>query len=140
MALGRLAEKEEICQGKQSAAYWAKPAFSMIPIIMMQDGLTAVHCLILFRYHDIPSIYIPTYISLYHMWVLNPAHAYNMICIASEKMQKIVEKYFLLSQLSHSYRQLESPQELLSPTMKITWEMETRAYWIIYIIDKCQGF
>jgi hypothetical protein len=49
MALGSLAEQEQISNGIQWAEYWAKPAFSMLPMVMMETDLTAVHCLILFR-------------------------------------------------------------------------------------------
>lgn len=49
MALGTLVETEQIYHGQQWAERWAEPAFSQIPMITMENDLTAVHCLILFR-------------------------------------------------------------------------------------------
>lgn len=73
-------------------------------------------------------------ISLYHMWILNPAHAYNMICVASEKMQNILERYATL-RLTLNCRRLRSPEEP-GLAAAIERELEKRAYWVIYIIDK----
>jgi hypothetical protein len=50
MALGSLAEREHIWNDQEWADGWAQPAFSLLPEIITQNDLTAVHCLILFRY------------------------------------------------------------------------------------------
>ena len=49
MALGTLADLEQIWNGQEWAEYWAQPAFSMLPKVIKETDLTAVHCLILFR-------------------------------------------------------------------------------------------
>jgi len=96
MALGSLAETQQRWGTKQQwAEKWAQPAFSMIPKITMENDLTAVHCLILFRYWRLGQFAEMS--SLYHMWILNPAHAYNMICLASDKLQRILERFLRLS-------------------------------------------
>lgn len=49
MSLGTLADQEQLRNGKQWADYWAQPAFFMLPMVIGESDLTAVHCLILFR-------------------------------------------------------------------------------------------
>jgi hypothetical protein len=50
MALGAIAQKDDISNGLYLAEKYAHPAFSMLHVVMLDGSLTAVHCLILYVY------------------------------------------------------------------------------------------
>jgi hypothetical protein len=56
MALGSMAQKDKIEKGLYRADKYAKPAFAMLPMVMMDRNLRSVHCFILFRY-SFPASY-----------------------------------------------------------------------------------
>jgi len=56
MALGSMAQKDKIEKGLYRADKYAKPAFAMLPMVMMDRTLRSVHCFILFRY-SFPASY-----------------------------------------------------------------------------------
>jgi len=51
MAIGSMAEKDtNTNSGLYRAEKYAKPAFAMLPLVIMDNSLTGVHCFILFSY------------------------------------------------------------------------------------------
>jgi hypothetical protein len=50
MALGSIAENDDIRAGQSFASMWAQPAFSLLGVVTMEHTITAVQCLLLFRF------------------------------------------------------------------------------------------
>lgn len=129
MALGSMAENESIENGLFLAEEYASPAFSMMPVVMFDGSLAAVHCFILYRYGKFPMCLTP---SIYLGWVLKPATAFNFVCHASVKIQQIIYWYLSPTQRLIMYRR---PQ-LQKPAMPEELELEKRAFWTIHILEK----
>jgi len=94
MALGSLAEHEDSAGGIDWVEKYARPAFSMFPEVAVTVNVTAVHCLILFRFYLSQAIMVLIY-SLYFMWLIKPASSFNFINQASIKIQQIIYMFFL---------------------------------------------
>jgi hypothetical protein len=50
MALGSIAENDDIRAGQSFGSIWAQPAFSLLGVVTMEHTITAVQCLLLFRF------------------------------------------------------------------------------------------
>ena len=143
LALGSLAMNDQIEPMQNWAAEYAQPAFSLLPAVILQNDLTAVHCLILF--------------SIYYMWLVKPAHVFNFIGMASMKIQHLVHWYVPPMQSPNSAN-IHPPPSFpcfsmlcfrcsggnVRRTQNDTsayenseeHELERRAYWTIYLIER----
>jgi hypothetical protein len=50
MALGSIAENDDIRTGLDLATIWAQPAFSLLAVVTMEHTLMAIQCQLLFRF------------------------------------------------------------------------------------------
>lgn len=79
-ALGSLAEDKSI--GAPQSAFSLScmmAAQIMLSVVILGTDMLAVQCMILF--------------SIYYVWIINPAQAYDFICTASMKLQFILYPY-----------------------------------------------
>jgi hypothetical protein len=90
----------------------------LLGVVTMEHTITAVQCLLLFRFAWY-SICLPWF-SLYHMWILKPSHAFNLLCTTSTKMQSLL------------YLRIQKPDL----GTREDRELEKRAFWAVVLMEK----
>ena len=109
LAVGSLARNDRL-ENESEAAEYVRYAFALLPAVILDNDVVSVQCLLLF--------------CLYFLWRLKPAQAWNFINIASSKIQQIY------------YSRLHAQPEGSQYTFPEQKELEQRAFWAVYLIEK----